>query len=109
MTNELRLGNIIGQGVIDGIFAANVFIYGKPYLFDELEPIKLTEEFLFKFGFRKQMGCMFTNKITIRNSIKDKYELRVSDGLDFMIVKHVHQLQNIYFSLTGEELTLKTE
>ena len=26
----------------------------------------------------------------------------------YFIIKYVHQLQNLYFALTGEELTIKT-
>lgn len=72
------------------------------------KPILITEELLLKFGF-------------ISNPYSDRYELG-----DFHIehnrergysifwhersgvsIEHIHQLQNFYFALTGEELTLK--
>jgi len=106
--NELRIGNYIkpiGDFPVWKVTSRD-FEYIENNTKD-YEPIPLTEKWLINFGFVKQMGCMFTNKITIRNGIKGKYQLRVSDGLDFVFIKHVHQLQNLYFALTGEELTLK--
>jgi hypothetical protein len=80
------------------------------------EPISLTEEWLLRFGF---------DKVLPRN---DKMYYRLKD--DFVIeennvfllgddafemlklrrkIKYVHQLQNLYFALTGEELTIDKE
>jgi hypothetical protein len=81
------------------------------------EPIHLTEEWLLKFGFEKK-------DVEIGYGINDimvEYEL---DGYSFTQdntgkwyllhynwntehFKYVHQLQNLYFALTGEELTIK--
>ena len=73
--------------------------------------IPLTEEWLLKFGFELDIeddGCQ-----------KGKYKVSVSDeGCLFFIYigyyheeiaefKYVHQLQNLYFALTGEELQIK--
>lgn len=75
-----------------------------------IKPITLTEEWLLKFGFDKvsdiQVECFF-----IQGELKD-FTLHIFDGLYVWIaydldVKYVHQLQNLYFALTGEELTLK--
>lgn len=72
------------------------------------KPIPLTEEWLVRFSlnnennFRKDglQICTYTME-------KDVYCIdngmtMIKDG-----IKWVHQLQNIYFSLTGEELTIK--
>lgn len=88
----------------------------------DLSPISLTEEWLIKFGFDKTKlnGCY---KIGLGAY---DYELR-----DFTVlnnqwvvsviqpelwtaafcwnIRYVHQLQNLYFALTGEELTIKAE
>ena len=93
------------------------------------KPIPLTEEWLVKFGAEKEpMTCSFnisrfnseykrliinvSNKmIAIRNG-----DLSNSRGKDELIVifngdvdgdLFVHTLQNLYFALTGEELTIK--
>lgn len=60
-----------------------------------LNPISLTEEILLKCGFEK------TKEI-------DSWELK---GFGFVDIstpqcKYLHQLQNLYFALTGEELTI---
>lgn len=74
-----------------------------------LAPIPLTEEWLLKFGFKKgdyeTLVCEFKGfRITfdINGDIIDCY--LDSTGLDIL---YVHQLQNLYFALTGKELTIK--
>lgn len=82
--------------------------------FNNFQPIPLTEEWLLKMGF---------SKITFNHSTLIEYDLKESD-LDVIYfdpekpdngfywgswkggVNYVHQLQNLYFALTGEELTL---
>jgi len=74
---------------------------------DILEPIPLTEEWLLKFGFesnpyedRYEKGEIYVEC----NKTKGFTELWLSG---FPHIKHVHQLQNLYFALTGEELIIK--
>jgi hypothetical protein len=69
--------------------------------------IPLTEDWLVKFGFEKVSGWDY-----YKGWIKDYVELECDCyGFDYVNnidkeVKHVHQLQNLYFALTGEELEL---
>ena len=65
------------------------------------EPLPLTEEWLIKFGFQNY-GDMTIGNAYISLSIN-------SDGFYFILTKleYVHQLQNLYFALTGKELTIK--
>lgn len=97
-------------------------------------PIPLTEEWLLKFGFTSEgEGCegwldlkneIENNKVQLRTWINFEYfqedngtaffMLENYDGDDHTTIiprkfKYVHQLQNLYFALTGEELTIKTE
>jgi len=70
-----------------------------------IEPIPLNEEWLLKFGFKKING--WDDMIMY---LKD--EVEILDGTSFYNcidnkVEYVHQLQNLYFALSGEELTLK--
>lgn len=79
----------------------------------DLLPIPLTPEWLEKFG-AKRYGHGSGYLI-------DSYYLSVAKDGSFLIgilfadnsitnlkkLKHVHQLQNLYFALTGEELTIK--
>ena len=70
------------------------------------KPIPLTEEWLLKFGF----------EITDNFQTKDRFQTHKQDGIfwfeyGYIVVElnYVHQLQNLYFALTGEELTIKNE
>ncbi len=67
-----------------------------------LEPIPLTEEWLVKFGFEGWDKGDYTMNLSNANF----YKLPIWQPLAKNI-KHVHQLQNLYFALTGEELTIK--
>lgn len=67
-----------------------------------LEPIPLTEDWLIKFGFKdsqKTEGHLLFNWYSDHIGIK---------GMLGMVkpykCRYVHQLQNLYFALTGEEL-----
>jgi hypothetical protein len=78
---------------------------------ESLEPIPLTEEWLIKFGFEKQM--MWTYAINIFGNKKLIYYLGEKgwsvgnkNYSDFSNLNYLHQLQNLYFALTGEELKL---
>ena len=80
---------------------------------DEIEPIPLTEEWLLKFGFKKRKNrhlFHWENKIVI-SEYKDEFEnfFYPKTGYDIRFsneIKYVHQLQNLYFALTGAELTV---
>ena len=64
-----------------------------------IKPIPLTEEWLVKFGFKKGVKGWF--KTLDKNY---KFNLYLYHDSKY---KSVHQLQNLYFALTNEELTFK--
>jgi len=69
------------------------------------QPIMLTKEWLIKFGFvnGEKNNFSFTKNMQLRIiGYESDY-----NGIWFGELQHVHQLQNLYFALTGEELTLK--
>lgn len=81
----------------------------------DLEPIPLTEEWLLKFGFEKNFNNFYEKLI---NKDEDDfigkltdyffaYYIDKKDNYPLIYIKYVHQLQNLYFALTGEELTIK--
>jgi hypothetical protein len=82
---------------------------------DNVGAIPLTEEWLIKFGFVKDAdGSYLKFKMAIFLDKRFKYNLYLqteetsSKWFEVGIkIKHVHQLQNLYFALTGEELTLQ--
>lgn len=74
----------------------------------KLNPIPLNEEWLKRFMFENYDDL---NLVYIKNSIqisreKGFYWYKLING-DEIEVTYVHQLQNLYFALTGEELTIK--
>jgi hypothetical protein len=74
------------------------------------KPIPLTDEWLVKFGFDLRGDEFPTIKdvLFLKNGLTtDCYEaIMISDKA---VVKHVHQLQNLYKALTGEDLELKNK
>lgn len=84
---------------------------------DFFQPIPLTEEWLVKFGFVDNSYGRFykyiDNEFYITVSFKDyahtqlsEHPVEVNDYSLPLDCKYVHQLQNLYFALTGEELTI---
>ena len=82
------------------------------YKLNTTKPIPLTEEILLKFGFEKTANP--------RELKYDDYSILLLNEIRFVIcnymenppsvkVSTVHQLQNLFFSLTGKELTFKKD
>ena len=109
--SELRIGNLVYESVLSKISRKktgvkicelNSLKIHHVESFPESEyysPIPLTEEWLMKFGFEKAYETCYQYKDFILN---DKF---IMMDIDITIqLKHVNQLQNLYFALTGEEL-----
>lgn len=121
--SELRIGNLITFKNRDSSDTEMFVEVGDLFRIEQDEngynPIKLTEEWLLKFGFEKQfknmpIGRKSYSLILYHNhfcfiSYEDDFFVRLySSTSDFSIeIKYVHQLQNLYFALTNEELILK--
>lgn len=71
----------------------------------DLFPILLLEEWLLKFGF-SYFGLGRYELGDFRLLVQNNYIVLDTGGLE-PTIKYVHQLQNLYFALTGEELTIK--
>lgn len=79
-------------------------VYGQnEFALDKVNPIPLTEEWLLKFGFN---GRDYGKYSLIKGMFFDWQNGLDSEPLAKNI-KHVHQLQNLYFALTQTELTIK--
>jgi|LakMenE18May11ns_1017448.scaffolds.fasta_scaffold9325101_1 hypothetical protein len=85
---------------------------------DYLKPIPLTEEWLLKLGFYRRNDRIYSKLYGVDEidgvfqlqKFEDGYEFRTSFDSEWFYtppIYHVHQLQNLYFALTGEELTIK--
>ena len=119
--NELRIGNWIDfrstPGEIEQVMSITNGNVNNVNI-DDIQPIPLTEEWFIKLGFNYRYPFedsdsfvfqIITNKgerITF-GYVSDEIGW-CSDRLLITIETHyVHQLQNLYFALTGEELELK--
>jgi hypothetical protein len=123
--NELRIGNIIRNSPDDGkvVLAIEMDVHSLQYYvvfedgtfcpIESIEPIPITTEWLLNLG-----GIDTQYEITIkckRKRIVFEWSSRVVHNNDrfgwrstkFTHIKSVHQLQNLYFALTNEELTIK--
>jgi hemerythrin superfamily protein len=76
-------------------------------------PIPLTPEILEKCGFIEKLNRQWSfgeNQITHDYMITVRYS-KIIDGFYYQNahfrLRHLHQLQNLYFALTGEELEFK--
>lgn len=76
----------------------------------EIEPIPLSEEWLVKFGWSEENKTRFIPPLGF-SYFRDGFRLINSEEGTFSVfynkIEYVHQLQNLYFALTGEELTEK--
>jgi hypothetical protein len=89
--------------------------YSEPTI-NSMNPIPLTEEWLIKFGFEKKIDCYKNINYNFNGYFAsfdcDNPMWFGEDGCCEQVtikdnIKYVHQLQNLYFAVTGEELTMK--
>jgi hypothetical protein len=129
---ELRIGNYVfcletySVQRITGLTSEMPFIDAITFdypNYDEIESIPLTEEWLFKFGFKYEEAGVYGKSgwfLKIRNQDNPTYlhfnnhlqcslfvKINPFVFIDINTLKYVHQLQNLYFALTGEELNYK--
>ena len=130
--NDLRLNNIVKwNGLVQKItaIAFGNCILDKhptadyPVKLIEIEPVKLTEEWLLKAGFRYKkynpttigstnvfgsglyISQMFSNGFSlVFQTDRKNFYFEFSDRF----IKYVHELQNLYFALTGVELVFSS-
>ncbi len=127
---ELRIGNYVfplDQGAEELEIAHKVTLITRTYVgvtfttevnraYSEIRPILLTEEWLLKFGFVKK-----ENTYKLNDVFSISHTFRVKDGellmelepvvvnvgsLFYRTLLYVHELQNLFYILTGEELTV---
>lgn len=131
---DLRIGNLIdyfgdiikvdtidyfdGKERVGGKTKDEDRVFDKPSYFD---PIELTEEVLLKIGFGKRNDCYtlsneyiffvyykdsFKQELLASVKRKGKYYYNTNELKNYDI-KYLHQLQNAYYCLTGEELEVE--
>jgi len=127
-SKDLRLGNYVKQGVVDNIGLTLIIANNRLHELSVVEPVELNEEWLLRFGFQK---IEYSDE---RHGFGDEYHLKVNEDIFFNysddfslaiyrneeaiedeigilpkweVTKYVNGLQNLYYSLTGEEIILK--
>jgi hypothetical protein len=113
---ELRIGNLIEyKGSYVKIRAEDFAEFDKNLL-DIAIPIPLNEDWLVKFGFKRRhkdakwFELTYNERGTYMLFGLGNYHTEICLGGTTTAqgpTKHVHQLQNLYFALTGMELTIK--
>ena len=80
--------------------------------YGEINPIPLTEEWLVKFGFEKRRyiheGIIFGKDEFWDLEYYIAHDIYEISQLEIDNLKYVHQLQNLYFALTGNELEINS-
>ncbi len=124
---ELRIGNRVSYKGIEVVVEGYTFDYVRfthealsiGESIEKFDPILLTEEWIKVFGFRKVKNEYFSQNGSgiMLTFYKDQFRLykqimetSVMDNGRILIkrsVQYVHELQNLFFALTGEELTVK--
>lgn len=138
-TKELRIGNYLyyehTTHIVSGVHGNKVYSWwvkdGEPVIeyeakdisgtqvenpymdvVSQYEPIPLNEEWLEKFGFEERLGGRFFKHtwfyIDQDCAGVSGWYFRNIDGFKYKC-EYIHQLQNLYFVLTGKELTLKQD
>ena len=116
--SELRIGNLVDLGnriakIIEINHSACVVVDLEETQdtieeYERTKEIPLTEEWLVKFGFETD-HIEWWNGIICLGIFKDGLYYLPTDQISFRIgkeIEYVHQLQNLYFAITGEELIL---
>lgn len=120
---ELRIGNLIASAAMKGIYSAVVVmtadrVNGSNQKY--YNPIPLTEDWLLEFGFTTDWNDGGKPVLRTEWKVKDLTVFYHTRGLDKKTaclwhdigfetgvkIRYVHQLQNLYFALTGRELEL---
>lgn len=112
---ELRIGNLIQDKdgnieVVNKLWCDDIFERVNDMDISYYKPILLSEEWLVKSGFGSKYGAFIKNGIRLLRRNAEFNDLPVwrviINELD-MSIYFIHQLQNLYFALTGKELETK--
>lgn len=131
--NELRIGNMVGymdckwsvSGILSPQYNCEKLFKGSHLVeitwgsttncvIDRIDPIPLTKKWLVTFGFENNgrdkkyficngVDCYELWKV---GDVFKKWYLSKNDKIISSNIQFVHSLQNIYFALTGKDLTL---
>jgi len=125
---ELRIGNWVYQGEMYGDTQCTAYeIYGftgasNAQYYQEWKPISITEKWLERFGFEEELDpegvahgikvleSAHVDQILVVEIYENKCLFQIGETSYWTAsfpIKYVHQLQNLYYALTGKELEIK--
>lgn len=122
--SDLRVGNLVQKNYklfkseFKKVDALDIHFHLKHPELNTIGPIKLTEEWLLMFGFKKRSNpykwykWLYNDESEKLFLLWEKRELFNNNLIGYYCeeaiinMDHVHQLQNLYFALTGSELTV---
>lgn len=114
--NELRIGNLIMSPDTKHPVVVEInhllYIAGDEKYYGEYEPVPLTPEILEAAGFKIEdklnVGAQTYFKDGMGEYLTYHYDgFCVYESSKQPVIKSLHQLQNLYFALTGQELEIK--
>jgi hypothetical protein len=77
---------------------------------NDLRPIPLTKDILLKCGFFVSDLLIAKNGISLKHNRNGDYSLPLNNSRGevcrVIVIEYLHQLQNLYFTLIGEELNI---
>ena len=116
--NELRIGNLVEYKITDKfderkewwevseIDADDIHWLSKVDTNDDdFKPIPLTENWLLKFGFEKDVNLQFFKNFKNNKTVIIGFGFICRLGSSHVKINYVHELQNLYFALTKTELS----
>lgn len=113
-TSELRIGNLIMTNLFDfdgritgqfqDIVSPSHFFISATHN-DRYSPILITEKWLLRMGFLKDESDFLKHTYTVTDLFGGRFAFKINNK--FIELSYIHQLQNLYFALTGEELIIK--
>lgn len=121
---DLRIGNLIHYNnnhkeigkisllvsdIVDALSYCQInYRRDKKHWLINLQPVKLTEDWLTAFGFIKLGELDFFYILESEMNLKISCDLKMVAWYNLQLhnvkIKYVHQLQNLHFALTGYEL-----
>lgn len=112
---QLRLGNfVLVENDYEEVVGINKYeitcrldetSHGINQSIKDIKPIILTKEWLIRFGFKAISYSMFL-PVYNNGEIELANDFSISYNGKRVVIKYVHQLQNLYFFLTDKELVL---
>jgi len=121
---NLRIGNIVAQpgriGKISEVWQEAVRLegYHNGYDYQNTQPIHLSEKWLVDFGFKKEVlnddneyhytlelnGNKYCDLCIMGEYVNGVIEVTLFPYEEWFRFKYVHELQNLFFSITGREI-----